>query len=452
MMKYGILFLALIVVSPVMAARTLAVIDSGVDYRHSDLRSKIWVNPFEVARNEVDEDGNGFIDDIYGWNFAEQNNLVIDYKYLGTFSNDPYKFFDIQAKLFLGTATEEDKKWLAERRADQEFVQEMGKFGNFVHGTHVAGIAMKDAKENKLLSIKIIPTEVNPFGKSLAKQAKSLKSDELRLVLMKKGLELLAKQQMKMLIDVANYAGNNGAVVANGSFGTGFAQAKMIVEMLFKTVVGREPNEGELEEVARHFMNTLVAEGKKMVQASSNTLFVFAAGNDGSNNDLYPASPANIDAPNVITVAATFGRNELAGFSNFGAKTVDVAAPGVIIDSMIPGDEYLKVSGTSQAAPYIANIANQIAEANPSLVPLQIKKVILGTVDKKDFLNGKLGTAGIANSLRAVKAASLAQRMDLDSSIRMANETVPDVPTTKIKMNKNTKNVMVQPLPSMFQL
>jgi cell wall-associated protease len=450
-MKYGILFLAFIVAAPAMAARTLAVIDSGVDYRHSDLRAKVWVNPFEIARNEIDEDGNGLVDDIYGWNFAEKNNLVIDYKYLGTFTNDPYKFFEIQAKMFLGTATEEDKAWLAERRSNQEFITEMGKFGNFIHGTHVAGIAMKDAKEAKLLSIKIIPTEVNPFGKSLAAQAKGLQNDELRLNLMKKGLELLAKQQMKMLVEVANYAGNNGAIVANGSFGTGFAQAKMIVEMLFQTVVGREPNEGEIEDVARHFMNALVFEGRKMVQASSNTLFVFAAGNDGTNNDLYPTSPANIEAPNVISVAATFERNDLATFSNFGAKTVDVAAPGVIIDSTIPGDEYLKVSGTSQAAPYIANIALAIAEANPSLVPLQIKKVLLGTVDNKDFLTGKVKTGGIANVNRALKAATLAQRMDLDSAIKMARETVADEPTSK-ESYQAVGNGVVLPLPSLLQM
>jgi cell wall-associated protease len=450
-MKYGILFLAFIVAAPAMAARTLAVIDSGVDYRHSDLRAKAWVNPFEIARNEIDEDGNGLVDDIYGWNFAEKNNLVIDYKYLGTFTNDPYKFFEIQARMFLGTATEEDRAWLAERRSNQEFIAEMGKFGNFIHGTHVAGIAMKDAKEAKLLSIKIIPTEVNPFGKSLASQAKGLQNDELRLNLLKKGLELLAKQQMKMLVEVANYAGNNGAIVANGSFGTGFTQAKMIVEMLFKTVVGREPNEGEVEEIARHFMNAMVFEGRKMVQASANTLFVFAAGNDGTNNDLYPTSPANIDAPNVISVAATFERNDIATFSNFGAKTVDVAAPGVIIDSTIPGDEYLKVSGTSQAAPFIANVALAIAEANPSLVPLQIKKVLLGTVDNKDFLAGKVKTGGIANINRALKAASLAQRMDLDSAIKMARETVADEPSSK-ESYQAVGNGVVLPLPSLFQM
>jgi hypothetical protein len=310
---------------------------------------------------------------------------------------------------------------------------------------------MKDAKEAKLLSIKIIPTEVNPFGKSLAAQAKGLQNDELRLNLMKKGLELLAKQQMNMLVEVANYAGNNGAIVANGSFGTGFAQAKMIVEMLFQTVVGREPNEGEIEDVARHFMNALVFEGRKMVQASANTLFVFAAGNDGTNNDLYPTSPANIEAPNVISVAATFERNDLASFSNFGAKTVDVAAPGVIIDSTIPGDEYLKVSGTSQAAPYIANVALAIAEANPSLVPLQIKKVLLGTVDNKDFLTGKVKTGGIANVNRALKAATLAQRMDLDSAIKMARETVADEPTSK-ESYQAVGNGVVLPLPSLFQM
>ena len=82
-----------------------------------------------------------------------------------------------------------------------------------------------------------------------------------------------------------------------------------------------------------------------MVMSSPRTLFVFAAGNDGTNNDKYPTSPANIDSPNSISVAATLDRSKLASFSNYGKKTVDVAAPGVSILSAAPGDNYIKVSG-----------------------------------------------------------------------------------------------------------
>ena len=78
-----------------------------------------------------------------------------------------------------------------------------------------------------------------------------------------------------------------------------------------------------------------------MVEESKNTLWVFAAGNDGTNNDQLPSSPTNIQADNVISVAATIGFDVIAPFSNFGVKMVDVAAPGVSINSTVPGDEFL---------------------------------------------------------------------------------------------------------------
>src|SRR5690606_32061951 len=99
-------------------AATIAVIDSGVDVEHKDLLNNIWTNSVDLPDNLRDEDNNGYQDDVYGWNFAESNNKVIDKKYIGTFSEDPYKFFDIQGRSFLGQATEEDKKWVEEKRND----------------------------------------------------------------------------------------------------------------------------------------------------------------------------------------------------------------------------------------------------------------------------------------------------------------------------------------------
>lgn len=445
--------LTMLVALPAMAAK-LAVIDSGIDYRHADLRDVIWTNPGEVKRNEVDDDGNGFVDDFYGWNFAEQNNLVIDYKYLGTFTSNPYKFFEIQARMFLGTQTEEDMEWLAAARNDQEIMAELQKFGNFVHGTHVAGIAMKHAQNSQLISVKIIPTEVNPFANELKAKvaaAKANGNEELRLRLYQEGLKLLAKQQTKMLVQVADYVGDQGAKIANGSFGTGFPQAKMIIEMTFKLVVGREPEEGEVDTYAKFFIKTLVEAGKAMVQTAPNTLFVFAAGNDGMDNDKYGAFPTNIDAPNVVSVAATFGRDAIASFSNFGIKNVDLGAPGVIINSAVPGDEYLKVSGTSQAAPYIASVALTIAEANPNLAPVQIKKILLETVDLKSFLAEKVKTGGIVNRQRAGRAATLSNSMSVDEAIQTSIETISDVEGNN-KMNKKVGNGIVLPMPSLFQL
>ena len=78
---------------------------------------------------------------------------------------------------------------------------------------------------------------------------------------------------------------------------------------------------------------------------------------DGTDNDQIPAAPANIKSDNTIAVAATLDRVRLASFSNFGESMVDIAAPGVGIKSLIPGGQEVQLSGTSQAAPYITNIA-----------------------------------------------------------------------------------------------
>ena len=63
-------------------ASILAIIDSGTDIQHNDISSQVWKNPIEIPDNNRDEDKNGYQDDVYGWNFAESNNQVIDYSYL----------------------------------------------------------------------------------------------------------------------------------------------------------------------------------------------------------------------------------------------------------------------------------------------------------------------------------------------------------------------------------
>ena len=435
---------------------TIAVIDSGVDTKHKDLANNLWKNSVEIDNNGRDEDRNGYPDDIYGWNFAEGNNLVIDRRYLGTFSADPYLFFDIQGRMFMGTATEAELDWVADKRKDPLFIQEMQKFGNFVHGTHVAGITVKDNTEGKILSVKLIPTEVKPFIQNLKSQQPENSmdlGDGWRMRLLKAGLATLAGEQIKLLEEIAAYVGNHKAEIANGSFGTGFKQAKMITDTAFKVIFQRDPSQEESDRTAKYFMDQLILEGRAMVNAAPQTLFVFAAGNDGSNNDLYPTSPTNIDAENVISVAATYQYNFIAPFSNYGTKTVDVAAPGMLINSQIPGNEYLKVSGTSQAAPFVANVAAQIKDTNPELSPAEIKKILMGTVDLKNFLDKKVKAKGIVNMRRAVQAAQLSLTTSVDKAIGEARLTIQDVRTFDLGKAKplSFSDVEPLPLPSMFQ-
>lgn len=429
-------------------AATIAVIDSGLDYKHEMIVPNLWTNQNEVE-DRRDNDGNGYQDDVHGWNFAEQNGQIIDYKYLGTFSDGPKKYFDIQGKMFLKQATESEIAWLKEKVQDKNFIKEMGKFGNFVHGTHVAGITIRDSK-NQAMGIKLLPTEVKPFMDGLAYQAANKSMNIDRWALLEKAFDALASQQMGLLAEIGRFVAYHKADVANGSFGTGFAQAKMISDNAYKVLFFKKPSEADSHKAADMMIKAMVKHGQSFVAAAPNTLFVFAAGNDGMSNDDFGTSPANIKADNVITVGATYKNEFFAPFSNYGTKMVDIAAPGMLIDSAIPGNDYLKVSGTSQAAPYVANVAAKIKEANPSLKPVEIKKILLGTVDAKGFLKDKVTTGGIVNLERAVVAAQMTKSLPINVAISNAKRQITDVQSfASEKVNANA--VIPMPLAPVFR-
>lgn len=427
-------------------AAKIAVIDSGLDYKHEMIKSNLWTNAGEVE-DRRDNDGNGYQDDVHGWNFAEQNGMIIDYKYLGTFSADCKKYFDIQGKYFLNQASAADIAWIKEKQADKKFIAELSKFGNFVHGTHVAGITVRGSK-SEAMGVKLIPTEVKPFIAGLKSNKEVAAADKWETLA--KAFTALASQQMTMLTEIATFVGSHKMDVANGSFGTGFKQGKMIGDLAYRAIFLKKPTPEDSDRAAGLFIAALVAEGSKFVAAAPNTLFVFAAGNDGMSNDKYGTSPANIKADNVITVGATYKNEFFAPFSNYGTKMVDIAAPGMLIDSAIPGNDYLKVSGTSQAAPYVANVAAQIKEANPNLKPVEIKKILMGTVDMKSFLAEKVSTSGIVNIERAVVAAQMSRSVSVTEAIARSKTSVRDMPTAQnsvIDFNK----VAPMPMPSMFR-
>lgn len=427
-------------ISASAAGPVVAIIDSGTDMQHEAIAPSAWWNPVDIPNSGRDEDGNGYPDDIHGWNFAEGNNEVIDYRYLGILDDDIRRFFDVQTDMMLGQATQEDIMWLRSMIENEEFLKKMQIYGNFMHGTHVGGIAIEGTEKSELMAIKLIPTEVslplfvdqvlalvnqNDKGPSLEDV---IEGESFRVGLVKQALAFLAKEQSKLLIEIGDYVDGHNVDVANGSFGTGYAQAAMIVSAIFENIFRRPATDEELFEVASHFLNVLIENVSEMADIAPDTLYVFAAGNDGTDNDIYPVSPTNIERDNVISVAATYDRVVLAPFSNFGVRTVDVAAPGLGIYNAVPGNEYLTVSGTSQAAPYVARVAAQIKEVNSALGPLQIRQIIEGTVDVKDFLVGKVSTSGIVNGERAVEAARLSLVHSISEAVDMANETVGDIP------------------------
>lgn len=138
---------------------------------------------------------------------------------------------------------------------------------------------------------------------------------------------------------------------------------------------------------------------------NAGVLVVAAAGNSAQDTDLYPNYPSASTQPNVLAVAASNSSDTLAYFSNWGATSVDLAAPGQNILSTYLGGQYAYASGTSMATPHVAGMAAMLLAVNPSLTYSQIKDLLITSVDPIPSLAGKMVSGGRANLYKAVEKA-----------------------------------------------
>ena len=199
------------------------------------------------------------------------------------------------------------------------------------------------------------------------------------------------------IISAWQYASNYGATIINNSFGgSSYSQAM-----------------------------------KDAIDACPQCLFVCAAGNNASNNDAYPFYPASFSSPNIISVASIDSGDTLSSFSNYGATSVDLGAPGGNILSTIWMNEtgfaagYGYKSGTSMATPYVTGVAGLIKTVNPSLSVADVKNAILNNVDPDSYLSGKVLTGGRLDAAKAVNSGGL-----IVTAVDPANNAV-NVPITK---------------------
>ena len=289
-------------------ATVVAVIDEGVDVNHPDLKSNIWVNTGEVPGNGRDDDRNGYVDDVNGYDFANDDAGVYD-------------------------AADGDD-----------------------HGTHVAGTIA--AEGNNGTGVAGVNWRASIMALKFMGPNGGYTSDA---------------------VEALNYAVSNGAKVSNNSWGGG------VSSLALQQAISKADFAGHL--------------------------FVAAAGNNGSNNDTTPSYPASYSNPNIISVAASDDRDNLASFSNFGVGSVDLAAPGVSIVSTLPGNRYGGYSGTSMATPHVTGVAALIKSQSPTLSDEQLKARILEFAEPKDSLQGKVATGGRLNAY-----TSLAQTVAPDST------------------------------------
>jgi subtilisin family serine protease len=282
----------------------VGVLDSGVDFSHPDLAGAMWVNPPESCdacrTNGVDDDGNGYVDDWRGWDFANNDN---------------------------------------------------NPFDDNGHGTHVAGTI--GAVGDNGVGITGVNQQVRLMGlKFIGANGEGTAADAVRAIL---------------------YAAANGAHVTNNSYGgDGFSQAML--------------------------------DAIRMAD-SHDSLFVAAAGNSFSDNDAEPVYPAGYDVPNVVSVAASDPYDELAWFSNYGATSVDLAAPGTDVFSTWTGGGYRFDSGTSMAAPHVAGAAALVKAAFPGASDVGLKALLLRTVEPLSSFPELVRTGGRLNVNTAVRCA-----------------------------------------------
>jgi hypothetical protein len=171
------------------------------------------------------------------------------------------------------------------------------------------------------------------------------------------------------------------------------------------------------------------------LQANNNAgeLFIAAAGNGGpdqvgDNNDSVANYPSNYTNANVIAVAATDNRDTRASFSNYGATTVDLAAPGVSILSTYPNSQYAYLSGTSMATPHVSGVAALAFSYLPTATAAQVKSAILNGVDKISSMSGITVSGGRLNA-----------RKTLD---QLTNPTPPPTQTTPIAPSTLTASAL----------
>ncbi len=418
-----------------VSASVVAIMDTGVDISHKDLAPKTWVNKNERAGSLVDLDGSGLPGDINGWDFTEGSAKVFNDKYNYLVTDDVKKFYDLYAKYELKTINQLEFTWLQGAVANKTLMGQVDFVGGYSHGTHVGGIAAINNPKAQILSLKILPTVYEEAKAApVAKTPEQLEFDFAPGITVEEFRQAIIKEavgQVEEMIGLNGYVGFHKADVVNQSFGIGFAQAVDFIKAGFVEAVKRQPTTQELGLMVGTYFLTFREIGPEMFKAAPNAVFVVAAGNDSSDNDLMPDYPADIQAPNKIVVAATLGYSEIAEFSNFGATKVDVAAPGVAINSTAPTNIQMPLSGTSQAAPFVANVIGLAKDVNPALGPIDLKSIVLKTVDVKVWLKGKVATSGIVNKARVLRAAELSKTMNVEVAIAKARAEVADVVSPK---------------------
>ena len=307
----------------------VAVIDTGVDYNHVDLAANMWVNPVEEP-NDANGDGRPGVKDV-----DDDGDGLIDEDSADREPGDPGYTNDL--------VNDDDENGYNDDIHGYDFCTYGGKerdsdpMDDHYHGTHCAGTIGAIGNNNegvvgvcwnvRIMALKFLSSSGPGWG-----------SDAILCV---------------------QYATMMGADVMSNSWGGGgYSQS---------------------------LKDAIEAAG------ANDVLFVAAAGNYNSDNDTFPHYPSSYDCNNIVAVMATKHNDAKSSFSNYGATTVDLGAPGSSILSCKLGGGYWSKSGTSMACPHVAGACALLWSKSPDLTAQGVKDILLDYVDKVESLEGLCG-------------------------------------------------------------
>jgi len=407
----------------------VGIVDSGVDIEHEDLKSVIWTNKNEIPGNKIDDDKNGYVDDVHGWNFLG-NCTKENYEYERIINNK--KLVDeatyLKAKAINDGKIEEanQTKFQIElalngtKKADETLIKLLGKPTYTAEELDAIG-----STDPEVVQSVTIMKQMLSYGLSVADLKKEIEKELESYIKVQSG-ENLKTNYRKVVgdnpddIKDTKYGDNNvmgpdkeeilhgthvAGIVAqvrnNKIGGDGIANNVQIL------TVRAVPDGDEYDKDIALGIRYAVDNGAKVINGSfgkafsphkqwvydaikyaesKDVLIVHAAGNDAKDIDKEDNFPNDSDdkvtefADNMITVGALnyeYGTNVVADFSNYGKLNVDVFAPGVKIYASTPNNTYQFLQGTSMASPNVAGVAALIRSYYPTLTAKQVKHILM---------------------------------------------------------------------------
>ena len=409
----------------------VGVVDSGTDLLHEDLKNVAWINSKEIPSNGIDDDKNGYVDDINGWNFL--GTIYKEHLEYQRIVKDP----SIANEESVKEATKfYDEKVSAAKKNEKQYGQMLKMVTNaddalskhFDKSNYSKDEVTKVETEDTALKQSIeVAKQMYGFGLSSLAQAKQELSKLVENASSMLGGEDLKKEYRSVLGDDPNTMDNisygdaatghstkdeahgthvSGIIGASRNNNIGMNGVATNVKIMAVRAV---PDGDEYDKDVALGLRYAVDNGAKIINtsfgkgfspkkewvyeailyaASKDVLIVNAAGNDGKNMDVEKTFPNDSRdlvteiSDNVLTVgamSANYDENLPASFSNYGKINVDVFAPGVQIYSTTPEGEYAKFSGTSMAAPSTAGVAALLRSYYPKLSASQVKHILMNS-------------------------------------------------------------------------